>query len=138
MTNITLTDALRRHFIGLDRVLAFAESAHGSPNYPPHNIIQTGPDSFRLTLAVAGFTRDEIEIVCTGDLLTVKGVKNHEELPEGWTFLHTGIASRDFSRQFRLAEFVEVEGAELENGLLTIRLERKLPEAQKPKRIPIV
>lgn len=132
-----MSDAMRRHFIGADRALRFAELANQNTNYPPHNVIQTGDNSYRVAIAVAGFSSDEITVEVEGDLMTVKGTKANEAMPDHWTVLYAGIAFRDFTRQFRIGEYVEVESAELVDGLLVINLVREIPEPLKPKRIAI-
>lgn len=133
MTNaLTLADALVRNTIGFDAFQRFAETA---TNYPPHNIEQVGADLYRLTLAVAGFSRSEIEVIVQHGVLTVQGNKRQQDpAPQ---YLHRGIAFRDFTRQFKLGEHVEVVNASLDDGLLVIDLERKMPEAQKPRKISI-
>ena len=102
--------------------------------YPPYNIEKLGEDAYRIVMAVAGFGMDDLEIVAERNRLAVRGeVKDKTER----TYLHRGIATRAFERQFDLADFVQVEGASLENGLLVIELKREIPEALKPRRIEI-
>jgi molecular chaperone IbpA len=127
---------LYRSSIGFDQLPALLTHAlqRDETGFPPHNIEKVAEDQYRITLAVAGFTQDDIEIVCENNMLTVRG-KAKENGPK--TYLHRGIAGRAFERQFDLAEHVEVTGATLENGLLEIALKRELPEALKPRRIPI-
>jgi molecular chaperone IbpA len=131
-----MIDAMLRHSIGLDPW--FFERNAGAANFPPHDIVQIGEDQFRLTLAVAGFREDELEIVVDNDLLTISGTKKQID-PErdNYRLLYRGIASRDFSRQFKIGEHVYVEGALLSDGLLEVDLVRKLPESMKPKKISI-
>jgi molecular chaperone IbpA len=102
--------------------------------YPPYNIEKLGPDSYRIVMAVAGFTRDDIEIVQAENRVTVRGAmqSNGEK-----TYLYRGLASRPFTREFDLADYVEVTDASLSNGLLVISLKREIPEALKPRTIPI-
>jgi molecular chaperone IbpA len=105
------------------------------PNWPPYNIDKTGDDQYRITMAVAGFSPDEIELVQQESTLFVNGRKHPE--PDGVQVLHRGIATRAFKQSFNLADHVKVTGASLENGLLTIELKREVPEALKPRRIEI-
>ncbi|SEM24796.1 molecular chaperone IbpA [Luteibacter sp. UNCMF331Sha3.1] len=128
---------LHRSSIGFDRVFDLLESAartQQTDNYPPFDSIKLGDDSYRITMAVAGFTQDELTISAQGNLLLVSG--EHKVEPEG-EFLHRGIASRAFNRRFELAEHIYVTGARLANGLLSIDLKREVPEAMKPRRISI-
>lgn len=127
----------RRSTIGFDRLFDLIEAnARGiSENYPPFNLERVADDRYRITLAVAGFTRDEIEITAQQNLLLVDGKK--DDKAEGAQFLHVGIANRSFERRFELADFVLVEDARLNDGLLVIDLVREVPEAMKPKTIAI-
>lgn len=128
----------RRSTIGFDRLFDLLETSArnaGSDNYPPFNLERVAQDRYRITLAVAGFTRDEIEITAQQNLLLVTGRKD-EKKPEG-DFLHIGIANRSFERRFELADFVLVEDARLNDGLLVIDLVREVPEAMKPKTVAI-
>jgi molecular chaperone IbpA len=105
-------------------------------NYPPYNIAKTGDETYRITLAVAGFTADELSITSQPNLLVVTGKK--AERQDGSSYLYQGIAGRPFERRFNLAEHVKVTGARLENGLLIIELVHEVPEEMKPRRIPIL
>jgi molecular chaperone IbpA len=135
MNALTLTDALR-HSIGLDPFARFAEQAASrTTNYPPYNIEQYDEDRYLLTLAVAGFSRDDVIVTLKDRTLTVTGTKPQVE--DHRTFLHRGIATRDFVRQFHLGEHVEVTEAQLDSGILVIALDRRVPETAKPKVIPI-
>lgn len=127
---------LYRSSIGFDQLPTLLAHAlqRDETGFPPYNIEKLAEDQYRITLAVAGFTPDDIEVIRDGNLLTVRG-RTKEGEPR--TYLHRGIAGRAFARQFDLAEYVEVIGASLENGLLEIALKRELPEALKPRRIPI-
>jgi len=128
----------RRSTVGFDRLFDLLENQNRSANgdnYPPFNIERRADDAFRVTLAVAGFRRDDIEIVAQQNLLTVQGRKP-EEAPAG-EMLHVGIAQRGFERRFELADFVRVADAQLADGLLVIDLVREVPEAMKPKKIAI-
>lgn len=128
---------LYRSSIGFDRVFNLLENAQRTrsiSDWPPYDIIRTGEDSYRISVAVAGFTRDEIDITFQSNLLTVTG-KRQETPVEG--YLHRGIATRPFEHRFELADHVRVNGAELKNGLLSIDLVREIPEALKPRKIDI-
>ena len=129
----------RRSAIGFDRLFDMLEAgARQAPaeNYPPFNLERLGDNHYRITLAVAGFARDEIEITAQQNLLLVKGKKDEQQTAAG-AFLHLGIANRSFERRFELADFVRVDDARLNDGLLTIDLVREVPEAMKPKSIAI-
>ena len=124
---------LFRSTIGFDRMLDLLDQAV-EPGYPPYNIEKTGEDSYRLTLAVAGFKAEELAIVAEGVALTVTG----EKMPNGGdNFLYRGFSERSFKRSFQLAEHMKVLDAHLENGLLWINLKREVPEAMKPRPIGI-
>lgn len=133
---LTLADTLLRNAIGYDRLHRFAENASMSGGFPPHNIEKTGDDRYRLTLAVAGYSKDEINMELHDGVLNISA-ERADELADGVTYLHRGIAMRSFRREFRLGEHVEVVGAKLKDGLLVIDLERIVPESQRPKTIPI-
>lgn len=129
----------RRSTIGFDRLFDLLEASArqaATDNYPPFNLERLAEDRYRITLAVAGFSRDEIEIVAQQNLLLVKGKKEPSQTDPS-AFLHLGIATRSFERRFELADFVLVEDARLNEGLLTIDLVREVPEAMKPKTIAI-
>ena len=128
----------RRSAIGFDRLFDVLETAARTPvidNYPPFDIERQGEDAYRITLAVAGFTADEIDMTAQQNLLVVTGKKAESE--EGRTFVHRGIAARGFERKFELADYVQVRGADLSNGLLTIDLVREIPEAMRPRKISV-
>jgi molecular chaperone IbpA len=124
-----------RYGIGLDPW--FFERNAESPNFPPHNIVQLQEDHYLLTLAVAGFCIDDIQIIIESDILTVSGHKAEEPTKEGRQVLYRGIAFRDFNRQFKIGENVHVQEATLRDGLLNIILVREIPESHKPKQIQI-
>ncbi len=129
----------RRSTVGFDRLFDMLEAnarQASADNYPPFNLERLDGDHFRITLAVAGFARDEIGIVAQQNLLQVKGRKDAPE-ESATSFLHIGIANRSFERRFELADFVRVEDARLNDGLLVIDLVREVPEAMKPKTIAI-
>ena len=128
----------RRSTVGFDRLFDFLENANraGEDNYPPFDIEKLSDDSYRITLAVAGFKRDEIDIVAQQNMLTITGRKAENRNRDG-NFLHVGIATRAFERRFELADFVQVTNADLSDGLLSIELVREIPEAMKPRKIDI-
>ena len=129
----------RRSTVGFDRLFDMLEaSTRQAPvdNYPPFNLERLAEDRYRITLAVAGFGRDEIEIVAQQNLLQVKGKKEEKDGGNA-AFLHLGIANRSFERRFELADFVRVDDARLNDGLLAIELVREVPEAMKPKTVAI-
>ena len=133
---------LFRTSIGFDRMSRLLDSAarveDSALSYPPYNIAQVGEDKYDITMALAGFTRDDIELTVHEGTLTVKSARGETgSRDEGHKFLHRGIAARAFERKFQLADHVEVVGAELENGLLRIDLERVVPEEKKPRTIEI-
>jgi molecular chaperone IbpA len=130
----------RRSTVGFDRLFDMLESqvrnnSNGSDNYPPFNIEKRGDDEYRITLAVAGFRPGDLDITAQQNLLVVQG-RRGEEATDG-KFLHVGIANRGFERRFELADYVRVDHADLEDGLLVIDLVREVPEAMKPKKIAI-
>ena len=137
MTTIDFTP-LFRSAIGFDRFADALEMAnrHDNGGYPPYNIELVGEDRYRISLAVAGFSKDELEIETKENRLTVSGRKGSETDGER-KYLHRGIANRSFERGFQLADYVRVSGATYEDGLLHIDLKREIPEAMKPRRIDI-
>lgn len=131
---------LYRSTVGFDRLFNLLDGANGvdaGTGYPPYNIERTGENAYAITMAVAGFGEDDINIEVKENGLTVSGAQTSETEEEAREFLHRGIATRNFERRFQLADHVEVKGANLANGLLTIELERVIPEALKPRRIEI-
>lgn len=137
-TNFDFTP-YRRSTVGFDRLFDLLENtARPEPadNYPPFDLERLGEDRYRITMAVAGFAPDELDIVVKEGLLTVSARKAEEKEGEH-QYLHRGIGQRPFERRFQLADFVQVRGADLKDGLLTIELEREIPEAMKPRRIEI-
>ncbi len=127
----------RRSTVGFDRLFDLLENQprqNSGDNYPPFNIERRSDDTFRITVAVAGFKPDELDITAQQNLLVIQGRKKEEESADG-DFLHVGIATRGFERRFELADFVRVENADLADGLLTIDLIREVPEAMKPKKV---
>src|SRR6201992_1917977 len=122
---------LYRSVIGVDRLFDLAEGAQrvGEESYPPYNIERLDENSFQISVALAGFTPDEIALTVEQNVLTLEGRQEKEER----TFLHHGISARNFKRQFTLADHVEIKDARFENGLLVIALQREIPEAMKPR-----
>jgi molecular chaperone IbpA len=131
-------DPFWRTSIGFDRIFDLMDQSlryQSEDNYPPCNIVRTGEDSYRITLAVAGFKSDQISIVTDSNTLSIVGRPDEKQGQSD--YLHHGIAGRPFERRFHLADYVEVKSASLEDGLLQLDLERHLPEAMKPRRIEI-
>ncbi|MFL1874384.1 Hsp20 family protein [Hansschlegelia beijingensis] len=130
---------LYRSTVGFDRLFSLLDSVAGgeasTPGYPPYNIERTAENAYRITVAVAGFSEKDLNIEVKESALTVRGEKAAEERKTD--VLHQGIAARAFERRFQLADHVQVTGASLENGLLHIDLVREVPEAKKPRIIPI-
>ena len=130
---------LYRSTVGFDRLFTMLDSLgqlEDGQTYPPYNIERTGDDAYRISMAVAGFSEDDISVEAHRNVLTIKGEKL-EENKETNEFLYRGIASRSFERRFQLADHVEVAGAVLKDGLLHVDLVRNIPEEMKPRRIPI-
>ncbi|MDX8465232.1 Hsp20 family protein [Mesorhizobium sp. VK23B] len=131
---------LYRSTVGFDRLFTMLDTL-GQPEsaqtYPPYNIERTGENAYRISMAVAGFSEDEISIEAHRNVLTVKGERKEEGDGEGSELLYRGIAARAFERRFQLADHVEVEGATLKNGLLFVDLKRNIPEELKPRKIAI-
>jgi molecular chaperone IbpA len=132
---------LYRSAVGFDRLASLLESAARTSQengWPPYNIETTGENAYRIEIAVAGFKPDELNIEVKENLLTVTGRKTaNDDAGANRTYLHRGLAERDFERRFQLADYVIVTEAALDNGLLSISLKRELPEALKPRRIEI-
>ena len=139
MRNMDLSP-LMRATVGFDRMMnlldAMPQTDASAPSYPPYNIEKTEEDGYRITMAVAGFAEDEIEVTVQDDRLIVTG-KRDNTAEEARKFLHRGIATRAFERRFELADHIKVSGAGMENGLLHIDLVREVPEAMKPRTIKI-
>ena len=127
---------LWRSTIGFDRLFDLAEIAQraGEDNYPPYNIERLSDDRYQITLAVAGFSPDEISVTAEYNVVTIEGGKAEKVERE---YLYRGISARPFKRQFELADYVHVKSAAFDNGLLKIELVREVPEAMKPRRIAI-
>lgn len=120
-------------FVGFERMFdELQRTAPATNNYPPHNIVQIDEDNYLIEIAVAGFKKDDIDIQLKDSVLTVKGKKE-----DARTYTHKGISSREFTRTFTLGEYVQVNGANLEDGILAIQLERVVPEEERPRSIEI-
>ena len=131
---------LYRSAVGFDRLATLLETAARTgeaDGWPPYNIETTGENAYRIEIAVAGFRPDELTLEVKENLLTVTGRKTANDDSNARSFLHRGLAERDFERRFQLADYVVVTQADLVNGLLSIELNRELPEALKPRRIEI-
>jgi len=144
-TNFDFTPLMRSSigFENLNRLLDIAtRAAEGDTSFPPYNIEKLGDDSYRITMAVAGFSRAELDITVQENTLVVTGKAADEAQPaqtshNGRTFLHRGIAKRAFERRFQLADVIKVTGASFENGMLNIDLQREVPEHKKPRKVEI-
>jgi molecular chaperone IbpA len=142
MTRLTTLDLspFYRNSIGVDRLfdrLMGQIDAGSTQNYPPYNIVKTGDNTYQIEVAVAGFTQGEVTVNVNEGQLIITGEKTSTELPNGYSYEHQGISARRFIRTFTLADYVEVTNAQSKDGILTIQLERQLPEAMKPKTIAI-
>lgn len=138
---LTRLDAINRALIGFDTMFdqmerRFANSV--SNNYPPHNILKTGENQYEIQIAVTGFEKSEISVTVESNVLIVQGETQTPNESTEIVYLHRGLATRDFVREFPLAEHIEVVGAETKNGMLTIKLVRNIPDSAKPKIIDIV
>lgn len=143
MTNITLRSldipTLHKHAIGFDSIFdrLLSTTANQTTNYPPYNIIKQTDDKYVLELATAGFREGEIDVTVEKSTLIVTGNKIASQTEDSAEYLHRGISARSFQRTFTIGEYVEVVGASVEDGILTIELERIVPEEKKPKKIAI-
>jgi molecular chaperone IbpA len=128
-----------RSTVGFDRLFNLLDqtNAEAAPGYPPYNIERTGENAYRVSVAVAGFAEKELNIELKENTLTIKGEKQAKTEEKAGEVLYQGIAARAFERVFQLADFVQVKGAALENGLLHVDLVREIPETKKPRQIPI-
>ena len=127
---------LYRSTVGFDRLFSMLDGFETAPGYPPYNIERTGENAYRITVAVAVFGENELSVESKENTLTIKGEKQVQEEKTG-EVLYQGIAARAFERVFQLADYVQVKGASLENGLLHVELVREIPEAKKPRQIAI-
>ena len=132
------TNALARTLVGFDSIFNDFEHRFANQlatNYPPYNVLKHSEDEYEVQIAVAGFSRDEIEVTLENNQLQIKGTKIEEvDAPE---YLHRGLAARNFERSFTLGQYLEVDRVELRDGLLIVKLERNIPETMKPRRIAI-
>ena len=140
MSNAFSMAPLFRNSVGFDRFSDLFETAlrnDSSGGYPPYNVEKRGEDSYRIVVATAGFQQEDLDLQVEKGVLSVSGSKRESTSEEGVTFLHQGIAQRAFKLSFRLDDHIEIKGANLSNGLLSIDLQRVVPEEAKAKRIPI-
>ncbi len=132
---------LFRSTIGFDNLSRLIDSAmkvdEAVPAYPPYNIEKLNDDAYRITMAVAGFSESELDLVTQDNVLLVTGKQTSDDAPTGRVYLHRGIAARSFERRFQLADHVKVTSASLKDGLLHVDLKREVPEAKKPRAIKI-
>ena len=144
MTRLTTLDLspFYRNSIGVDKLFdrmihQIDTAAASTTNYPPYNIVKTGENTYEIQVAVAGFTQGEVTVNVNEGQLVITGEKGDTDLPEGHVYEHQGISARRFIRTFTLADYVEVTDAASKDGILTVVLERQIPEAMKPKTIAI-
>jgi molecular chaperone IbpA len=142
MTKITSFDLtpFYRNTVGIDRLfdrITAQIDAAATGNYPPYDILRTGDDQYEIRVAAAGFSQGEIDVEFHEGRLTIRGQHAHTEDENTVQYLHHGISARTFVRSFTLADYVEVKGAVMKDGILTVQLERVIPESQKPKSIAI-
>jgi len=122
-------------FIGFDRMIdRMRQETPSQANYPPYNIVKTSEENYELQLAIAGFTYDDLDIEVKDGVLTIAGEKNNDDVGN---YLHRGISARSFRRTFTLSDTIIVNGANLDNGILTVVLENVIPEEKKPRKITI-
>lgn len=136
MNNLSRMDALNRALIGFDTMFDTLERRFANSvtnNYPPHNVIKTGENQYEIQLAVTGFEKTEISVTVEDDVLVIKGESTTPNESADIVYLHRGLATRDFVKEFPLAEHIEVAGAEIKNGMITVKLVRNLPEPPKPE-----
>jgi molecular chaperone IbpA len=128
---------LNRALVGFDRYFNDRFFTNQNGNYPPHNIVKYSEDTYGIEVAVAGFAKDEVTVEVDQDQLTIRGVKHRPNVDVGIEYLHRGLAARDFEQTFTLAEYMEVVGAKVQDGMLQIDIKRVVPEALKPRKIEI-
>jgi len=128
---------LYRSTVGFDRLFSMLDGFESAPGYPPYNIERTGENAYRISVAVAGFGEGDLSIEAKENTLTIKGEKASKDESNNGEVLYQGIAARAFERVFQLADYVQVKGAALENGLLHVDLAREIPEAKRPRHIPL-
>lgn len=139
MTKFSLSiPELHRSIVGFDRLFEQAERRLQSlTQYPPHNIVKVSESDYEIEFAVAGFQRDELTVELHEGVLTVTGEHNKHNVPQDRHYIHQGIANRHFKKSLQLGEYMEIVGAQLENGILVVHVEHQLPENKKPKQIEI-
>ena len=143
MTQLRPVDAqalanMSKVLVGFDRIFNDRFFTAPQTNYPPHNIVKYSEDNYAIEVAVAGFTKEEISVSVDQDQLSISGIKHRQGGDNADVeYLHRGLAARDFEQIFRLAEYMEVKGAEVKDGMLRIDIERIIPEALKPRQIDI-
>lgn len=133
----TFLQRLQRDFVGYDALvteLQKLELAPAQAGFPPYNHVQIDENTYEVVIAIAGFSPEEVSVKLDNNLLTIEGKKAH---PDANVYIHKGIALRDFSREFRLGQYIEVDSAEFRNGLLTIKLVRNIPDEKKPRVIEV-
>ena len=142
--NLSIFNQLRPVTVGFDNIFDHFERMFDGDvmnipqvNYPPYNIVKTGENTYDIELALAGFSKDDIDVEYENNVLTVKSIKKAEEVQENDAVLHRGISKRMFSKSFTVSDDVELKGAELKDGLLKVSLERIIPESKKPRTIKI-
>ena len=136
---LTRLDSFNRALIGFDTLFDAIERRHANSvnnNYPPHNLLKLSENTYLIEMAVTGFSKQEVTVTVENNVLKIKGETMAVDA-DASQYLHRGLALRDFVKEFPLAEHIEVEGAEMENGMLNIRLVRNIPESAKPKVIDI-
>lgn len=134
------TNALNRALVGFDQIFNDFESRFANQlnnNYPPHNVIKRDDDHYEIQIAVAGFSKDEIKVTVEDSHIIVQGMKAIQAEPDTVEYIHRGLAFREFERYFRLEGYLEVDGAEIKDGLLIIKIKRNVPEEKKPVQIEI-
>jgi molecular chaperone IbpA len=141
MTQLMRVDAntLNRMLVGFDSLFNDFERRFANQinnNYPPHNIVRTGDNQYIIELAVSGFNKDEIAVEVDQEHLVIRGERSRED-DETWEYLHRGLATRNFVKVFPLLDHVEVKGSTIKNGILTVSLEKVIPEALKPRKIKV-
>ena len=141
MNTLDLTPVFRTA-IGFDRMANLVDSmmtgsADQQSNWPPYNIEKHGEDDYRISMAVAGFAETELDVTVHDQMLIITGTQSPEDKSKDVTYLHRGIAGRNFERRFQLADFIHVNGASIRDGLLHIDLQRVIPDAMKPRKINI-
>ena len=130
----------RRSTVGFDRLFDMLENSNvggAQENYPPFDLIKEGENEYRIELAVAGFKPEELDITAQQNVLIVSGRKGEESAEKSSNYIYRGIANRSFERRFALADHIQVRGADMKDGLLSIELKREIPEAMKPRKIGI-